>query len=59
MIIFHSGSTYDGGDPERLVPGSDVMLTFFEINKPVAKQDQRFRKIVKARRKRKKERRKP
>lgn len=51
MIVYHSGGV--GGDmrPEKHVPNLNVMLTFYDIKKDRASQKQRFKTIVKMKRK--------
>lgn len=46
MKIFHSGSTYSGGHPENLVSPTNVMMSYWEIRKDVAKQQARFRALL-------------
>ena len=51
MTLYYSGSVFSGGHPENLVPGISVMMTYHEIRNRVAKQQKRFKRLLKQRKK--------
>jgi hypothetical protein len=43
--FYLSGSVYSGPHPENVLDPVDVMLSYWEISRKIAKQHERFKKI--------------